>query len=64
MSAMKEELLTMVEAVDWVFGEGYAKKNPELVGRMIQAEYVGLAISTLGDAVNILLGVEETIHSQ
>ena len=24
MSAMKEELLTTVETIDWVFGEGYA----------------------------------------
>ncbi len=43
MSAMKEALLTMVEAIDDVLGEGYARKNPELVGRMMVAEQIGFA---------------------
>jgi len=38
---MKNQLLTMVEAIDEVFGEGYAKKNPELVGRVMQAMNMG-----------------------
>ena len=41
MSAMKNQLLAMVEAIDEVFGEGYAKKNPELVGRVMQAMNMG-----------------------
>jgi hypothetical protein len=41
MSGMKNQLLTMVEAIDEVFGEGYAKKNPELVGRVMQAMNMG-----------------------
>ena len=41
MSGMKNQLLIMVEAIDEVFGEGYAKKNPELVGRVMQAMNMG-----------------------
>lgn len=54
MSEMKEQLWAMVEAIDEVFGEGYAKKNPELVGRMIQAvntEYVGDVLERLVEAI-------------
>jgi len=43
MSVMKETLWTMVEAIDDVFGEGYAKKNPELVGRLVLAEQIGFS---------------------
>jgi hypothetical protein len=32
-----EDIVYIVEIIDGVFGEGYAKKNPELVGRMAQA---------------------------
>ena len=54
MSEMKEQLWAMVEAIDEVFGEGYAKKNPEQVGRMIQAvntEYVGDVLERLVEAI-------------
>jgi ABC-type taurine transport system substrate-binding protein len=52
MSAMKEELLTIVEAIDWVFGEGYAKKNPELVGRMLQSNAVSYASYQISEAIS------------
>lgn len=38
MSEMKNQLLMIVEGIDDVFGDGYSKKNPELVGRLAQAE--------------------------
>lgn len=54
MSEMKEQLLVMVEAIDEVFGEGYAKKNPELVGRVMQAMntgYIGDILERLVEAI-------------
>ncbi|CAB4122666.1 hypothetical protein UFOVP35_46 [uncultured Caudovirales phage] len=43
MSAL---LSITVEAIDAEFGEGYAKKNPDLIGRLIQADmlYDGFAL--------------------
>ena len=32
-----EDIVYIVDIIDSAFGEGYAKKNPELVGRMMQA---------------------------
>jgi hypothetical protein len=54
MSAMKEELLTIVEAIEWVFGEGYAKKNPELVGRMLQSNAMTYAAFQISEAIHAL----------
>lgn len=54
MSGMKEQLWAMVEAIDEVFGEGYAKKNPELMGRAMQAMntgYVGDILERLVEAI-------------
>ena len=54
MSGMKNQLLIMVEAIDEVFGEGYAKKNPELVGRVMQAMnmgYIGDILERLVEAI-------------
>jgi hypothetical protein len=41
MSKIKDKIWDAAEAIDIVFGEGYAKKNPELVGRVIQAQTHG-----------------------
>lgn len=38
MSKLKNKIWDVTEAIDIVFGEGYAKKNPELVGRLLQSE--------------------------
>jgi len=38
MSKIKNKIWDAAEAIDIVFGEGYAKKNPELVGRVLQSE--------------------------
>lgn len=54
MSAMKEELLTVVETIDWVFGEGYAKKNPELVGRMLQSNAMTFGAFQISEAIHAL----------
>ena len=35
---MKDKIETMIAAIDGALGEGYARKNPELLGRMMQAE--------------------------
>jgi len=54
MSAIKEELLTIVETIDWVFGDGYAKKNPDLVGRMLQSNSTSFAAFQLSEAIHFL----------
>lgn len=38
MGRLKDKIWDAAEAIDIVFGEGYAKKNPELVGRLLQSE--------------------------
>ena len=38
MSRIKDKIWDAAEAIDMIFGEGYAKKNPELVGRVLQSE--------------------------
>jgi hypothetical protein len=35
---MKDKLMDVIEAVDGLLGEGYAKKNPDLIGRVYQSE--------------------------
>ena len=59
MSAMKEQLWSMVEAIDDVFGEGYAKKNPDLVGRMMQAEQTGFAAFQISEAFHSLVEAKD-----
>lgn len=51
MSHMKEQLMAVVEAIDSIQGEGYARKNPELVGRMIQAEQLGFGLYQIAAAI-------------
>jgi len=58
MSAMKEELLTMVEAIDETFGEGYAKKNPELVGRMLQSNATTFGAFQISEALHAIVESE------
>ena len=50
MSRIKDKLWDIVEIIDEQFGEGYAKKIPELVGRIIQSEA-------------LIEGWEEVIHA-
>lgn len=51
MSAMKDQLLMVAEAIDAVMGDGYARKNPELMGRMIQAEQTGFGLYQIAAAI-------------
>jgi len=51
MSVMKEHISDIVEAIDYTFGEGYARKNPELVGRLIQAEHLGFGLYQIAAAI-------------
>lgn len=54
MSMTKETLESMVEAIDEVFGEGYAKKNPDLVGQMMQAVNTGYVGEVLDRLVEVI----------
>jgi len=54
MSAMKEHIEMTVEAVDAIFGDGYAKKNPDLVGRLIQGEMLGFGLFQISEAIHAL----------
>lgn len=53
MSKIKDEIMEIVDAVDEVMGDGYAKKNPELVGRIFQARAVDNAADMIYDAIAI-----------
>jgi hypothetical protein len=50
MSRMKDRLIDVIEAVDFLLGDGYAKKNPDLIGRIYQSE-------------SLIEGWEEVIHA-
>lgn len=54
MSAIKEHLELVLGAIDDVFGDGYAKKNPELVGRLIQGEIIGFGMFQISEALHAL----------
>lgn len=62
MSAMKEEILTTVEAIDWVFGDGYAKKNPELVGRLLQSTAMTFGAFQISEAIHALHEQDEVMQ--
>jgi len=53
MSEMKNQLMTIVEGIDDVFGDGYSKKNPELVGRLAQAEAHLMSSFQLNQAIRL-----------
>jgi hypothetical protein len=49
-----------VETIDDVFGEGYAKKNPDLVGRMMQAEQTAFGAFQISEAFHRLVEAKDT----
>jgi len=51
MSRMKDKLLDVIEAVDALLGDGYAKKNPDLIGRVYQSEALNEGWEELIDAI-------------
>ena len=56
---MKKKLQDAVNAIDDVFGEGYAKKNPELVGMIVRSSSIDSAIDTAEYVSAILLDYVE-----
>jgi hypothetical protein len=51
MSRIKNQIWDVVEAIDIVLGEGYAKKNPDLIGRVYQSESLSDGLKELIDAI-------------
>ena len=51
MSRIKNQIWDGVEAIDIVLGEGYAKKNPDLIGRAYQSESLNEGLKELIDAI-------------
>lgn len=51
MSATKNELESIIEDIDELLGQGYAKKNPELIGRVFQGEKLEFAAELIRDAL-------------
>jgi len=48
---MNEHLKQIIQAIDAQMGDGYAKKNPELVGRMFQANALLLSVETFRQTI-------------
>ena len=61
MSRIKNELMNIVEDLDEVLGEGYAKKNPELIGRIFQAQSIEAAANVLYDATHLLANADSPL---
>jgi hypothetical protein len=61
MSGMKEHIAAMAEAIDFSLGEGYARKNPELIGRMMQAECMVMAATIIQDGLYALAFDEDDL---
>ena len=54
MSSIKETVMNVIDLVDYAFGEGYAKKNPELIGRLVQAELSVVGAGMIQDGLYFL----------
>lgn len=54
MSNMQERIAAMIVAIDANMGEGYTRKNPELLGRLLQAECMVMAATTIQDGLYFL----------
>ena len=63
MSRTKNELESIIEDIDDLLGDGYAKKNPELVGRVFQGEKLQFAAELIRDALEyeIIRDIEREI---
>ena len=60
MNNTQEHIANVISAIDANLGEGYARKNPDLIGRMMQAEGVVTAASMIQDGLYFLGDDEET----
>jgi len=54
MSTTQEHIALVIQAIDNNLGEGYARKNPDLIGRMMQAECTVAAASMIQDGLYFL----------
>ena len=59
MSATKNELESIIEDIDELLGQGYAKKNPDLIGRVFQGEKLEFAAEIIRDALEHEIIVDE-----
>lgn len=53
----------IVDAIDEKFGEGYAKKNPDLVGQMVRGELMIAAANVIQDGLYFLGGDDDDMGS-
>jgi hypothetical protein len=62
---MEKQLTDIIDCIDRTLGEGYARKNPELIGRMMQAQSMAVAAAVIQDglyAIGFADDDEETSH--
>ena len=65
MSSLVEQLDVIIAGVDRALGEGYARKNPNLIGRLMQAENTVVAAAMVQDglyAIGFSDDDEDTTH--
>ena len=58
MSNLQEHIALVIQAIDANLGEGYARKNPDLIGRMMQGDMMTTAATMIQDGL-YFLGAEE-----
>ncbi len=63
MSTTQEHIALVIQAIDANLGEGYARKNPDLIGRMMQAECTVAAAAMIQDGL-YFLGSDELDEEQ
>jgi hypothetical protein len=64
MSEMKKHIEAMVASIDMVLGEGYARKNPDLLGRLMQAECSVAAATLIQDGLYFFGAVDDEDEMQ
>ena len=54
MSSLQEHITVVIQAIDSNLGEGYARKNPDLIGRMMQGDMMMTAAAMIQDGLYFL----------
>ena len=54
MSSLQEHITVVIQAIDGTLGEGYARKNPDLIGRMMQGDMMMTAAAMIQDGLYFL----------
>ena len=65
MNPLEKQLLDIITCIDDALGEGYARKNPELIGRMMQAQSMIVSAAMVQDglyAIGFSDDDEDTTH--